>query len=261
MASLKKTTEELPQRLPQLKQAVFFTEIGSTNDQALELGRSGGQGPTLIVAQKQSAGRGRRGRHWESPSELGLYFSLLLKPQLTPKEATMLTLAAGLAIQETLHSLGAQKALLKWPNDVFIHNKKIGGVLSEMESRGENVDFVVLGIGLNISQKEEDFPEELKNLAGSLNSTTGKTWEATTILPPLVAAILEEADKLEREGSVQLLRRWEEESNFIGRQVQALMTSGSVTGKVAGLSAEGYLRLELDEGKEIALISEETTLV
>ncbi|MDX1386892.1 MAG: biotin--[acetyl-CoA-carboxylase] ligase [bacterium] len=261
MKNLKKTTEELPQRLPALKQAVFFAEIGSTNDQALDLGRSGGEGPALIVAGSQSAGRGRQGRHWESPPGQGLYFSLLLKPELSPKEATMLTLAGGLAIQESLHSLGAEKALLKWPNDIFIQGKKVGGVLSEMDSRSESVDFVVLGVGINVTQSQGDFPEEIKDIAGSLASTTGKTWDPSDLLPPLVTAILEEANKLEQEGSVQLLNRWEEESDFIGKKVKAQMASGSATGTVAGLSPEGYLRLKLDEGKEVTLISEETTLV
>ncbi|MEM2676119.1 MAG: biotin--[acetyl-CoA-carboxylase] ligase, partial [Candidatus Bathyarchaeia archaeon] len=154
---------------------IFFShEVNSTNDWAKELAELGAPEGTVAIAETQTAGRGRIGRKWHSPKG-GLWFSITLKPNLKPSETVKLVFLAGLAVAETLRELCGLKAETKWPNDVLVDGRKVCGILSEMKTVGEKVDYVVVGVGINANiNVEKELPPELRETATSLKAMLGK---------------------------------------------------------------------------------------
>jgi len=145
----------------------WFEEIASTNDRAKELADDDAEHGEVVVAETQTAGRGRRGRAWASPARRNLYFSVVLRPDLPPVRAPELTLVASLAICDALRQAGVD-AGIKWPNDLLASGKKIAGILTELAAEPDRVDWVVLGVGVNVNSRREDFPDELRDTATSI---------------------------------------------------------------------------------------------
>jgi BirA family transcriptional regulator, biotin operon repressor / biotin---[acetyl-CoA-carboxylase] ligase len=251
----------LPQAFPQLQVSQFHPSLDSTNLEAKRLAEVEGKSSALIVAESQTAGRGRMGRAWESPKGLGLYFSLLLHPRLKPAEATLMTLAAGWSLGVTLKKMGAAPIIVKWPNDIVLQGKKIAGVLCEMKSRGNEVEYVVVGIGINISQKPKDFSLEVAAHAGSLELLTGKIWDKEKILQNFLQAFFPEVKKLEEGKAADLIQQWEGISDLLGRKIRVRSGQKPLEGTVLGLNPQGHLRLKLGDGSIQNLIDEETTLL
>lgn len=148
-----------------------FEEIDSTNKKAKELGQDGCPHGTLVTADAQVAGIGRRGRSWSSEKNAGIYMSMLLRPEMETDKASMLTLVAAMAVEKALLNLQAE-CKIKWPNDIVLNKKKICGILTELTLKGQEIDFVVVGIGINVNNKE--FPEEIKDTASSLSLELGR---------------------------------------------------------------------------------------
>jgi BirA family biotin operon repressor/biotin-[acetyl-CoA-carboxylase] ligase len=239
----------------------FFPTLDSTNLEAKRRAESGTKAVTLIVADAQTAGRGRMGRTWESPKGKGLYFSLLLCPRVKPALAPLITLAAGLSLGITLKEMGAAPIIIKWPNDILLQEKKIAGILCEMKTMGTEVEYVVAGIGINLSQKPNDFSPEVSPRAGSLEFLTEKDWDKERILRNFLNAFLPEIKNLEGGGSADLTQRWEQGSGLLGRKIQVLSRRQPLEGEVVGLNPLGHLRLKLADGTIQNLIDEETTLL
>src|SRR5512145_2072069 len=145
----------------------WYEELGSTNDRAKELADEGAEHGEVVVAEAQTAGRGRRGRSWASPARRNLYFSVVLRPELPPTRAAEITLVASVAICDALRQAGVE-AGIKWPNDLLASGRKIAGILTELAAEPEQVQWVVLGVGVNVNARREDFPEELRGEATSL---------------------------------------------------------------------------------------------
>ena len=261
MTELKKFIESLPKTFPEIKLAQFYSSLDSTNLETKRLAETDDKKSALIVADTQTAGRGRMGRTWESPKGLGLYFSLLLYPKLKPAAAALLTLAAGWSLAVTLKELGAAPIIIKWPNDILLKGKKIAGILCEMRSMGPEVKSVVVGIGINLSQKPNDFSPALTDTAGSLGQLTGKTWDREKILKNFLKFYLSEIKKIEAGGAADLIQRWEGTSDFLGRKIKARSGEKLLEGTVLGLNPQGHLRLKLPDGSVQNLIDEETTLL
>jgi len=261
MDSLKTALEAFPSRFPALRDFRYFEQTDSTNRQARQLGQAKTPAPCLVVAEGQSAGRGRLGRRWESPPGQGLYFSLLLQPQIPAERAPLLTLATGLAIKRALENFGVKDLVVKWPNDIVIQGKKVGGVLSEMETSGSQMLFVILGVGLNISQKKSDFPPELQETAASLEQLYPGDWHRSEVLEKILGELFQEIENLEADKVDELLKRWEGESGFLGKKIKVEKSGQQLQGMVQGLDPEGHLLLETAPGKIVTLIAEDTTLI
>lgn len=174
------------------KNIVYYDATDSTNLRIKQLGREGAPHGTLAVAEQQAAGRGRRGRSWESPAGCGIYMSILLRPDIEPDKAPMLTLVAACSVAESLQDLctGNMQVQIKWPNDIIISGKKLAGILTEMNVRAGKVDYVVVGMGINVNIA--DFPEKIRKTATSLRIESGRRIERA----PVIAAVMErlEAD-------------------------------------------------------------------
>ena len=149
-----------------------FETIDSTNKKAKELATEGAKHGTLITADAQHAGIGRRGRTWSSEKEAGIYMSMLLRPKIDTDKAAMLTLVAALAVERAIAETLQCQPKIKWPNDIVLNKKKICGILTEMSLKGTEIDYVVIGIGINVNNKE--FPEEIASTASSLSRELGK---------------------------------------------------------------------------------------
>ncbi len=164
-------------------------EIGSTNDAVMASGHAGEPEGTAVLADRQASGRGRSGRRWASVPGLGVYTSVLLRPAVAPPQAALLTILAGVATADAIHAVSGVEALLKWPNDVLIRDRKVAGILAEMATVGARVAHVVVGIGINVRHRATDFPEEVRDAATSINAEGGPRVERGAVAAALYNAL------------------------------------------------------------------------
>jgi BirA family biotin operon repressor/biotin-[acetyl-CoA-carboxylase] ligase len=230
------------------RKIVFLREVGSTNDFAKELASYGAVEGTVVVAETQTAGRGRHGGEWVSPRG-GLYFSVVIRPEPRSAEAVGLVFVSGLAVAEVLSELCGLKVETKWPNDVLVNGKKVCGILSEMNTTGEKVNYAVVGVGLNANiDVESEFPERLKAVATSLE----KELHRRIRLEDLFRALLERLDcvyeQFLKEGFSPVLRRWERFAGFLDCRVEVTSGTEKCVGLALDVEADGSLVVRLNDG-------------
>ncbi len=228
---------------------ISLSETDSTNVQARRLAEEGVLEGTVVVADRQSAGRGRLGRRWESPSGVNLYCSILLRPKIPVQQAPQLTFLSAVAVAETLNKICQLSAKVKWPNDIVVNGAKISGLLNEMSAETEQIHFVILGIGVNLNMLEDQFPDKLKYPATSAFLETGKLVNRLIFLQEFLQCLDKYYSEFLREGFVPIRRRWENLCNMMNMQVEVDQGSGNLCGTVVGLDAEGALRVQLDNGQ------------
>jgi BirA family biotin operon repressor/biotin-[acetyl-CoA-carboxylase] ligase len=222
-------------------------ELGSSNDEVHRLAELGEPNGALVVAERQTLGRGRRGRSWVSPPGKGLAFSLLLRPDLPPARAPELQLVAAVAVCEAARELGAPEAAIKWPNDVESRGRKLAGVLAELRTQGEALQHVVLGVGLNVNLAESDLPEELRPVATSLSLERGAELPRSWALARLLARLDHWLALFESEGFALVRARWCELSSTLGRTVR-VESASVVTGDAIDLADDGGLLVRDEAG-------------
>lgn len=227
---------------------LFSREVDSTNKWAKELAIYGASEGTVAIAETQTKGRGRLDREWFSPTG-GLWFSLILRPNLSPTEAVKLTLVAGLAVAKVLREMFDLRAETKWCNDVLVNGRKVCGVLAEMNTTSEIVNFVVVGVGVNVNFDVENvFPEQLKEVATSLEKELGRKVK----LEKLFRALLERLESLYelfvKEGFNPILEEWKNYAGFLGCKVEVTVPTGEMSGLASDVDPEGALVLKLEDG-------------
>ncbi len=236
-----------------------FQETDSTNIQCGKLAQEGWPEGTLVVAESQTAGKGRRGRTWVSPEGTGIWMSLLLRPEIPADKASMLTLVAALAVEKGIQKAAGLESYIKWPNDLVISQKKICGILTEMRSRNNQPEYVIAGIGINANITE--FPEEIRNTATSLYLEKGEKADRIRIISEIMAAFEEYYQKfLETLDFRQLKEEYDSRLINLGRQVTVLDPAGAYTGICRGIGMEGELLVQLPDGQEKAVISGEVSV-
>jgi len=233
-----------------------YQSLGSTNNTAWKLAEEGAPEGTLLVADRQTAGRGRMGRNWHSPPRVGLWFSLVLRPEIAPSRAPGLSLLSALALSRTIQSVCKIEAKIKWPNDCQIAGKKTAGILTELSSELDRVNFVIVGIGLNVNQTKSHFPSALKSKATSLFIETKKKWHRAELL----ASFLQEFEgvyiQFKKEGIGPFIREIERRMALLGQRIKLSVGKETVTGKAAGLDSDGALLLETKSGLYRAISGE-----
>jgi len=226
----------------------YYEETDSTNIRARNLAQEGAPEGTLVLAESQYHGRGRRGRIWSSPKGGGIYASVILRPRVQPHEAPQLTLLTAVAMAETLREAVDLPFSIKWPNDVLVGGKKISGILTEMAMEMEQVDYVVVGVGLNVNTKQDDLAPDIRDIATSLAILTNKTFSRVQILRTFLEK-LEFYYQLFQDRQFERIRlRWKELSGLIGRQVRIDGLEHPFTGEVVDLDQDGFLVLRLKDG-------------
>jgi BirA family biotin operon repressor/biotin-[acetyl-CoA-carboxylase] ligase len=228
--------------------------VTSTNDVLRERARAGAPEWTALIAEVQTAGRGREGRSWRSPPG-DLFLSILLRPVLGPEALLALPLLAGVAVAEASASFGAS-ARLKWPNDVMVGERKLGGVLVEAASSGGRVDFVVVGIGLNLVAEAGEIATELRTFTTSLSAETGRSVAALDAARAVLARMSLWYDRLAREGPASVLGAWRSVSvPWWGERVEVISSGTRVEGMAHGIDESGALLLLKDDGVTLRVLS------
>ena len=225
-----------------------FQETTSTNDVIEKLARDRVKEGVVVFAESQTSGRGRLGRKWMSPARRGLWFSVLLRPDLRPQEATQLTVASATALRRAIESHTGLKADIKWPNDNLIDRRKVAGILTELSAELDRVKHLILGIGVNVNLNPGDFPPELRKIATSLKSESGKAVSR----PELAVTIIRELDQdYARICSGQfsaVADEWEHHCTTIGHDVVIRAGEREIRGRAESLGEDGALLLRTDHG-------------
>lgn len=236
----------------------YFRSTSSTNSEAIRLAAAGAPEGTLVVADEQTAGRGRAGRRWYTPPGSGLAASLVLRPVLSSGHIGHLALLGGVATAQAIESLSNLQPQLKWPNDIFINGKKVAGILGESSFSAAALEWVVLGIGINVNAGP---PEDAstRNAASFLANHSGHILDRVRLLLELVRAVAENYPHL---GTKTLITAWENRMIWRGERVRVLNEeSASIEGTVLGLSQNGELRLSLDNGRTLTISAGDISLI
>jgi BirA family transcriptional regulator, biotin operon repressor / biotin---[acetyl-CoA-carboxylase] ligase len=231
------------------REILFLDETDSTNLRAHEQGEAGGRDGLVIIADRQTAGKGRLGRQWQSPPAVNFYASVLLRPTFLPRQAPQLTFLSAVATVRAVQEVAGLPARVKWPNDVLVGGRKIAGLLNEMSAETERINYVILGIGVNLNMRAEQFPEELRYPATSVLLETGAPVSRNTF----GRALLRHLDSLYTlylaEGFLPLRRAWEAHFDLVGRPVEVDFRGTVLQGLVNGIDEEGALLLQRSGGQ------------
>ena len=241
------------------KPCCFYEEIDSTNEEAKRLSRKGAGHGTLVWARRQTAGKGRRGRSWASPADENIYMSLLLKPDFEPDKASMITLAAAMAVGDGIKKSCGLETAVKWPNDIVAEGKKLCGILTELEVENGKIFHLVVGIGINVFQTV--FPEELKEKAISIKGAGGKTVPPEEIVHSVMEAFEGYYESLCKEGDLRgFLPRYNARLANRGRLVTVLDPKGNFRGQALGIDSYGRLLVKAEDGSIRKVFSGEVSV-
>ena len=239
------------------KEIYYFPELKSTNTIAKKKALHRAEGineGTLIIAERQSAGKGRLGREWFSPAG-GIWFSIILYPQLSPSYISRITLMTAVAAVKAIKICTQIKSQIKWPNDILINEKKVCGILTEMSAELDIINWVVVGIGININIKQQEFPEDIREKTTSLKEVLGKK----VLRVKLVRVFLQEFEKyyeiLKRREFSFILKEWKLYSHTLGKKIRVDMGDRIISGEAVDINEEGVLILKKEDGELIEIIS------
>jgi len=227
----------------------YFDSVDSTQKIAQALAYENTDEGTVVIAEEQTAGRGRMDRKWYSPKYSGIWMSIILRPKLPIPKAPQLTLIAAVAVVQAIEEVTGILPEIKWPNDILANGKKLTGILTELQAESDRINSIIIGIGVNVNTREEDFPEDLLSIASSLAIETGKT----IVREKLIRAILEELEKLYllylEKGFYPIRLIWESYAVSIGKNITARTLTGEIRGKAIGITDDGVLLIEDSGGR------------
>ncbi|MCX5856016.1 MAG: biotin--[acetyl-CoA-carboxylase] ligase [Deltaproteobacteria bacterium] len=239
---------------------VYFRDTDSTNIRAEHLAAEGAPEGTVVIAEKQTQGKGRRGRYWFSPSGEGIYASVVLRPRISPHEAPKLTLMASVAVAETILSLTPLRVNIKWPNDILVNGKKLAGILTEISAEMDRIHYVVIGIGVNVNMPCESFPSDIRNLATSILLETGEVSQRITLLRTYLEWLEMYYEMFSVGGFHPIMNRWKQLSDMPGKQIRVDLIDHTHEGVVQDIDEDGFLILKDHEGNLRKIISGDITL-
>jgi BirA family biotin operon repressor/biotin-[acetyl-CoA-carboxylase] ligase len=226
------------------KEIHHYDMVPSTMNMAMDLALKGCRDGTLVCAEGQYKGRGRLNRFWSSPKYKGIYFSLVLRPEISPIESPKLTLLSAVSVCEAIRRFSRLDCLIKWPNDLIIHNKKLGGILTEMNAEMDMVKFVIIGIGINVNTPESLLPSQATSLKEKLGKRISRV--------ELMKTILENMDKeyilSGRDGFKSIITKWRKLSATLGHRVRVHFHHEYIEGNALDIDEQGALLVKKDSG-------------
>lgn len=228
---------------------LYKVSVDSTNEIAKKAAYDGAADGTIIVAEEQTGGKGRLQRNFFSPKEKGIWFSIILRPQCTPKDAPKFTLMAAVAVVRAFEKFNLT-AKIKWPNDILFDGRKLVGILTEMSAEIGHVNYIVVGIGINVNIKREEFPADIREIAASLSEIAGETLSRVEIF----RAVLEEIDRLYINYDFdEIFKLWRQYNITLGKKVTVLSAeSGDIfSGKAVDIDSDGALIVDTADGRKI----------
>lgn len=226
-----------------------FQETTSTNDVIEKLARDNVKEGAVVFAESQSKGRGRLGRKWISPARKGLWFSILLRPDLRPQEATQLTVASATALRRAIQANTGVKAKIKWPNDILINGKKVAGILTELTAELDRVKHIILGIGVDVNLNTAEFPPDLRKIATSLKIETGKPISRAAIAVEILRELDADYARICTGKFESVVGEWEEHCGTIGQPVTVQIGERKIHGRAESLDNDGALLLRTEHGR------------
>jgi len=240
---------------------VHFDETDSTNVRAKALAVQNAAEGTVVVAEHQSAGRGRKQRSWFSPPGMGIYSSLILRPTISPGDAPQITLMTAVAAAEALTEVTRLPIRIKWPNDLLIGGKKVAGILTEISTEMDAVDYVVIGLGVNVNTPATSFPVELRDIATSACIESGTEFSRTSILAEYLGRLEDGYEVIKSGRFDRVIARWKDLSHMIGQRVTVEELETTYSGKVEDIDDNGVLLVRDDRGGLHRIFSADITLV
>jgi BirA family biotin operon repressor/biotin-[acetyl-CoA-carboxylase] ligase len=242
------------------KEILFYDTVGSTNTVALELAEGTEEG-AVVISDSQEKGRGRLGRSWVSPPGLNIYMSIILRPRIEPEHVTLITILSAVACTHALRKTTGLAITVKWPNDLMVSDRKLGGILTEIKTTRKEIVLAVIGIGINVNMEAGDFPEQIRMMATSVKNETGKSFTRE----PIVLEILNETDRwykvLHAGQKKEIISEWQRLTSTLGKQV--LVTAGQETyyGLAEAIDDGGMLLVRLPTGETKRINSGDLTVL
>lgn len=225
----------------------FYNTVSSTNTIAAELAEKYAEG-VIVLAESQEKGRGRLGRSWISPAGVNVYMSIITKPEIDPKDATLITIMTAVGCAIGLRRATGLDVKIKWPNDLMVSDRKLGGILTEMKTAPGRIIFAIIGIGINVNADIDSFPDDVRETATSIKIETGASYPRTEI----IVEILNEIDRwyriLKEMGRKTILSEWQRLTSTLGREVKVTVGKETFSGFAESIDDEGMLILRLPSG-------------
>jgi BirA family biotin operon repressor/biotin-[acetyl-CoA-carboxylase] ligase len=232
-----------------------FHTLDSTNSKAYQLALDGAEEGEVVVAESQEKGRGRLGRQWFSPPFLNLYLSVILRPKIPPHQASLITLMAAIATADAIQKFSGFLPLIKWPNDILLRNRKVAGLLNEINSEMDRIHFVILGIGINLNMDEKMFSKEIRTVATSLKREMRQTISRKAFLQSLLQELEKWYTIFMKQGSAFILKAWRDRAHLKGRRVKVTSFGETLSGIAVDVDSDGALILETANGKRKRVVA------
>ncbi|MFS0863375.1 biotin--[acetyl-CoA-carboxylase] ligase [Fredinandcohnia sp. 179-A 10B2 NHS] len=226
----------------------FEETVTSTQKIAHRLAYEGAKEGTIVVAEEQNSGRGRLDRVWFSPKHTGIWMSIVLRPSIPPSKAPQLTLLAAVGVVQAIQEVTGMEPDIKWPNDILLKGKKVVGILTELQAETDRINSVIIGIGINVNQQSNDFPQPLKEIATSLAIEKGVKIDRARLIQCILLKIENLYNEYLKSGFTVVKLLWESYATSIGKNIVARTLQGSIEGQAIGITDEGVLMIEDSSG-------------
>jgi len=231
----------------------YFSDIASTNNEAKRQANLGCPEGSIILSEAQNGGRGRLSRNWFSPSGKGIWLSVVLRPPFNPYDAPKCTLLTAVAVTKAIRRVAQVECGIKWPNDILYQGKKMVGILTEMSAEIDAINYVVIGMGINVNIGEQDFPAELKDIATSLSIVVGHDISRLTLLSAVLTELEQAYDSVIQQGFSEMLDEWRELSVTLGQNVNVVGSGREFSGIAVDIDHDGALLVQTEEALERVL--------
>jgi BirA family biotin operon repressor/biotin-[acetyl-CoA-carboxylase] ligase len=237
-----------------------FRETTSTSDVAEKLARDHVKEGVTVFAEAQTKGRGRLGRKWLSPSGKGLWFSVLLRPDVSPQAATRLTILAGTALRRAIAQHTGLNAEIKWPNDTLLNGRKVAGILTELSGEVDKTRYVILGIGVDVNLNAGDFTPEVRRIATSIKLELGQAFDRAELAAVILTELDHDYGRMVSGGFAEIADEWEDHCRTIGREVSVTVGERRIRGRAEALSPDGALLIRTEHGHLESVTGGDVTL-
>jgi len=231
----------------------YFPDLDSTNNEGKKQANLGCPDGSIVIAESQHKGRGRLSRGWFSPESKGIWLSIILRPPFNPYDAPKCTLLAAVAVTRAIRKITQIECGIKWPNDILYQGKKIVGILTEMNAEMDAINHIVIGMGINVNINQDEFPDELMQIATSLSAITGHTISRMTLLSAVLSELEQEYKRVIEQGFVQMLDEWRALSITLGQQVRVIGSGREFGGLAVDIDIDGALLVQTENGLEKVL--------
>jgi len=239
------------------KRIICKERVDSTMDEAFRLGFEGAEEGTVVCAEAQTKGRGRMGRSWSSPKEVGVYMSLILRPTLSPRNVAKLTLLVAVAVCEALRKVSGLDIKIKWPNDLLVHGKKLVGILTELSAEVDRVKFVVVGLGVNVNAPQKKLPDE----GTSLKIETKKKFVRVDVIKEILRSLDAWYGLMKKEGFHPIFSQWKKYASMLKKKIFVRNGEETIEGIALDLSEEGGLLVQKEDGKIIKILAGDISII